>query len=251
MSKTWLVTSAFCKSALLEDCLNHLGRIENHVVIDNHYPIDQIENSARIKQLAEERGCIYVDSGRDLGLHEGINNASRVCGFQHGDIVVGCDPDDRPSSGFVDIISTVMRADPSLAVLGLNFWVIPHRREQDPAPYTDEVIAGHRVMIRAGVEMWTVAGFNWSFVGSTGGMSQHYAYYGGLEASLYHKWHPLGLRLGYLTDVSAESKHVDRNDLKLFDPEYREWKTAHVGGFEGSFQDWLWRAGHGNQAKSG
>lgn len=244
MSKTWLITSAFCKAELLYACLRHLYKEPmpcTHVIIDNHYPVDQAHNSERIKALATIYGCTYVDSGKDLGLHEGINNAALKLGFKPGDVVVGCDPDDRPTPGFIHGIEKVLRADPTLAVLALNFWVIPWRMSQPEQIklFHEEEIAGETVIIRKGVECWTVAGFNWDFVAKAGGFNQPNKYYGGLEIDLYHKWHAQGLRYGYLKNHSADGAVVDREDRKLFDPEYREWKTAHVNGDQRSFKEWL------------
>ena len=49
----------------------------------------------------------------------------------------------------------------------------------------------------------------------------------------------LSMKLVYLKDVSAEFVKVNRNDTRFFDPEYREWKTAHIGGDSRPFGEWL------------
>jgi hypothetical protein len=131
-----------------------------------------------------------------------------------------------------------MLADPSLAVLGLSFWVIPWKREKG-VEFTDEVIAGHKVWIHPSVEMWNICGWNTTFLEEVGGLDQPNGFYGGLEAKLFPQWANRGLRLGYLPDVRSDHVPVDRDNLVFFDPEYRSWKTDHIGGFNGSFLEWL------------
>ncbi len=243
MSKTWLVTPAFCKWEMLHDCLQWIYQQPlppgvEHVIIDQHYPINGAYNRAAIKMLAQNYKCTLVDSGEDLGLHRGLNNAVKALGIKPEDILVGCDPDDRPSPGFIEAIESVMRADPTLAILGLTFWVIPWKREKG-IPFTDEVIAGHNVWIHPTVEMWNACGWNMKFIHSIGGFDQPNAFYGGLEAKLYPRWSEQGLRLGYLPDVRSDAATVNREDKHILDPEYRQWKDAHLAGFERSFEEWL------------
>jgi hypothetical protein len=242
MVKTWIFTPAFARWTLVEDQLKFLykdGPLDaEHVLIDQRYPIDGERNHAELKRLAKEYGLTYVDSGEDLGLHRGFNRAYRIVGVKPGDVCLGVDPDDRPAPGFVSALRDVMLADPSLAILGLSFWVIPWKREQG-VQFTDEVIAGHNVWIHPAVEMINVVAWNTRFLEDIGGIDQPNAFYGGLEAKLYPLWAQRGLRLGYMPDVRSDHVAVDRNDGRLFDPEYRQWKDAHVAGFTGSFEAWL------------
>src|SRR6267154_2065348 len=200
--RTWLITPSFCKWTLLEQQLLFLvgkkGGAE-HVIIDNHYPIQKTKNHENIRSLANEFGCTYVDSGKDLGLHRGINHAAVVLGVKPDDVVIGCDPDDRPSDGFVEATRDVMTADKSIAVLALMFWVIDQRLEQGVA-FKKETIAGREVLIHPSIEMWNICGFNWGLVTSMGGLNQTRPYYGGLESALYGAWHDKKMSLAYLKD---------------------------------------------------
>lgn len=242
MSKTWLVTPAFCKAAMLEDCLKQIYRSSPnvpHVILDQHYPVSKDANRAEIKRLADAYGCIYIDSGKDLGLHKGLNLIVKEMGIGPDDIMVGCDPDDRPTPGFVQAIETVMRSDPSFAVLATNFWVIDWRKSQG-ASLQEEVIAGHAVWVHKSVEMWNICGWNMRLIHDVGGFNQPNAYYGGIEAMLYPEWKARGMRLGYIRDFrSDEGERLNPADARIFDPEYRQYKTDHVAGFPGSFSDWL------------
>lgn len=241
--KTWLVTPSFCKAALLDDYLKHIyltpPKTEfTHVIIDNHYPVDKEQNKKKLKELAREYNCLYVDSGQDLGLHRGLNNAMLRASIRPGDILIGCDPDDRPSPDFLDIMKEVMLADPKLAVCCLSFSVIFDRIKQG-VTFKKMEIAGHDLRVHPGVEMWNIAGFNTHLLGRIGGFSQPNNFYGGIEIDLYKAWTKRDMYYGYLYNVISDALPMDRTNRVFFDPEYRQWKTDHVNGYKKSFELWL------------
>lgn len=239
----WLFTPSFCKWKLLENCLEHVYSSPHmtafrHVIIDNHYPVEKEENHSQLKRLSYNFGCDYVDSGKDLGLHNGINNAMLKMGVKPGDILIGLDPDDRPSPGFIDIFTEVMQSDPDLAIACATFGVI-EQKIKEGVPFQKRTIAGRRILIHPTVEMWNVAAFNTQFIFDIGGFHQPHAYYGGVEIALYPAWSRRSMYYGYLTDINSEYVPVDRSDRNLFDPEYRQWKDAHLAGFKGGFEEWI------------
>ena len=243
MSRTWLITPAFCRAELLHELLTHIyaggsPSVHKHIIFDNHYPLGE-NNSLMLKAVAEDFGCTYVDSGRDLGLHHGINNVARLFEFQPDDIVVGCDPDDRPEVGFAEALTDVLRADPKLAVAACNFSVIDHQRARFGSLYEIKQLAGTTVAYHMQSNMWNVAGFNWRFITQIGGFGQTYPYWGGLEHYLLQRWLPLGMRMCYLLDYRSDLRFVDFDDRKLFDPEYRMWKDDCRKEYKGSFSMWL------------
>lgn len=243
---TWIFTSAFCKAKMLEECLKHLYsdpfleiKPFCHVVIDNHYPINKEKNRERIQELCLQYRCAYIDSGCDLGLHQGLNKAMAIVGVEPDDHLLGCDPDDRPSKGWALAMTQVMTGDPSVAVCGMNFWVLPWKQNQQGA-WKREIINYHRVWIHPGVEMWNVAAFNMKLVRSLGGFSQPNAYYGGIEIALYHEWVKRQMKLVYLIDYSSEAVPVNREDPELYDQIYGKWKIDHaMHGYTGSFESYL------------
>lgn len=245
--KTWLVTPSFCKADLLEDFLKYhypagppsTFGLNSHVIIDNHYPVDKEKNRRKIQELSKDYGCIYVDSGKDLGLHGGLNNMIKNVGISPHDFLIGHDADDRSTPGFFEHIENVMNADPNFAVIALNFGVINQRIKEQPSMFDIQIIGGESVAVHKSVEMFTVAGFNMKFIHDCGGFNQHWGYYGGLEACMFPQWAKRNLKLGYLLNYRSDVVHLDRANPKFFDPQYREWKTAHLGGFTGSFEQWL------------
>lgn len=240
--KTFLFTPAFCKWKMLADCLEHIyktpPRDVEHVIILQHYPVNLEENNQRIRDLAKQYGCTLVDSGSDVGLHNGLNNAMKVVGVTREDYIIGCDPDNRPTPGFIDAFRDVMKADPTIAVLGMNFWVITERFQQ--GKLTEAKIADRAVWLHPNVEMWDVCAFNSGLIHDIGGFSQPNNYYGGLEIYLMRHWVPRGMKLAYLADFRSDHATVDHNDPRLVDQSYREWKISHATkGFSGSFADFL------------
>jgi hypothetical protein len=82
--------------------------------------------------------------------------------------------------------------------------------------------------------MVNVTAFRLDWINSIGGFDQPYAYYGGLECRLSSKFN--GLKLAFLTDFPDAILHGSQ---EFMDKEYRLWKNAHLGGFTGSFKEWL------------
>ena len=238
----YLFTPAFCKPALLEDLLTHLYSKPSikapitHVILDNRYPLNEKD---AIAEVCEDYPVIYFDSGSDLGLHRSVNQALDYFGVQSEDIFMGCDPDDRPSPGTFDAMIDVMKVDPTIGVLGANFSVIREKKATLGDRMPEIQVAGHNLYVHPAVEMWNVAAFSMPLLNSIGGLNQHNEYYGLLEMALYPRWKERGMVLAYLKDYISDAAPVDRSNPALFDTSYAAWKKAHVGGFRGSFGEWL------------
>jgi len=246
--RTFLFTPAFCKAKLLEDCLKHFYMEKKrdpfyaamrHVVIDNHYPVNKERNRDWIKIYCEQYNCLYVDSGKDLGLHEGLNHAMKEVGITREDYMLVCDPDDRPAPGSLKALKQVMKADPKIAVAACVGYDYYHSVRRNSKP---DLIAEHQVFIHNTVEMWNVAAYHVGFIKDIGGFKEIFAYYGGIEAALYDQWKDLGMKLAYLKNFNCDWTPVNKHDPELFDVDYRNWKTAHTSReFDGSFEEFLTR----------
>lgn len=244
MARTFLISPAFAKAALVEDAMeylyssNDLSFIDAHIVIDGWYPIDRKNNRVKIAQSALSRGAYYLDAKYDRGLHRNLNYAVEQFGITEKDLVLGLDFDDRPSPGALRALHNVMHCSGEFGVLGLSFSVIK-QREKEGVFHERKIIAGEEVLIHPSIEMFNVVAFNMAMVKQNGGFNQLFNYYGGLECALLPTMHKMGLRLGYLKNHVSDALEMDRSNLNFFDPEYREWKTAHVGGYQHGFEQWL------------
>jgi hypothetical protein len=244
--RTWLVTSAFCKSELLKDLLAHVYKTPPHnvfhVILDNHYPIDKLENSKSIKRLAHEYDCTYIDNGKDLGLHGSLNNTIKTLGIKSNDLFICLDPDDRPTPGFCDAMRDVMSIDDTIGMLGLNFSVIEMKFEKSKHWYESKQVDNYNVWYHKTLEMINVCAYRMSMVLTANGFQELFEYYGGIESALYPYMKMLGLKLAYLSEYRSDKPWVDRNNPLFFDREYRQWKDDHITNqFRGSFEEWLKR----------
>lgn len=234
---SWIFTPAFCKPELMEDFLSKIEVPKGfyHVMIYDHYPIKKEKNKRAMQQLAKQYGCLFLDSGMNLGLHHALNYGMNSVHVQKTDFYINCDADDRPSPGLFEAMKEVMGAKKKLAILGCSFGKI--QPQIDLLPNVED-IAGHRVIIHPTVDMWNISAINLEFLDSAYGFNEPYAYYGGLESHLYQYWPRQGLRLGYLKDFRSDHTEVAAD---LVDPEFREYKTAHAkhSGYTGSFESYL------------
>lgn len=248
--RKFLITPAFCKAALLRDFMRWIDETQKyedslHIVTDNHYPVDQENNSDAIRGICDRHSAYYIDSGADIGLHKSLNKAIEFFGIQSTSLLVGCDADDRPSPGAINSLFKVMEVDPTIGVLGLQFSVIRDRHAQ--GVLSEETVAGERVWRHPGLEMYNVAAFNMKMIHSMGGFHQPNQYYGGIEVALWPEMQKMGLHLAYLADHCSDAIAVDRSDPKLFDASYGDWKIAHATkGYKGSYGDWIKDSASGN-----
>lgn len=239
----WITTPAFCKAALLEECLKNLYKVNlheqgfTHVVIDGHYPIDKEENRVRIQELCRQYGCHYLDPGKDLGLHGNLNFAVHTLRIGADETLINVDPDDFPQPGSMEKLANAIEINPQYAVIAMSFCLINQRVEEGKLQV---VCANGRILyLHPTVEMFKVAAFNMRFIHSLPNkFHEPWAYYGGLESYLYGEWRKEGLKLGYIQDHCQEVK-LDILDSKYFDQSYRQWKHAHLSGFNGSFEEWI------------
>lgn len=247
MKNNWIVTPAFCKADLLDRCLNNIHRSPTgdkisppgftHVVIDGHYPVNKAENRVEIQKLCQYYGCVYLDPGRDLGLHGNLNYAMNTLNVSAEDGWVGVDPDDFPVPGSIQKLVAVMEMNRTIAVLGLSFDVIYQRIKEGKLQLHQ--VGPHLVYYHPTVEMFKVAAFNLRFIKSLPqGFHEERNYYGGIEAYLHGQWLRQGLRLAYLPE-SCENVVLDKSDPYFCDPEYRLWKDDHLAGYPHSFEQWL------------
>lgn len=241
--KTYLITPAFCKAAMLEGCLDHLYQETpnwmEHIIVDDGYPVDKDDNQERIRQLARERNLLYVDTGSNIGFHKALNFGCKVAGVTQDDLLLLCDPDDRPSPGAMLALEQVMKSDPKIVVGALSFDVI-HNNLKPGVNCREEMRAGHRVWIHETTDMWNVTAYNMNFIHSIGGFDEPFPYYGGIESYLFSHWRKdMNQKLVYLPDHRSDHIVLNKQDSFLFDRSYRLWKDAAVTGYKGSFSEWL------------
>ena len=182
----YLITSCFCKTSLLEDCLQHLyqdfPKDTQHILIDDHYPLHTQVDRLKIRMLAMKYGTRFIETPKNLGLHHAINYVTGVIGLKQEDIIILHDADDRASPGALQALVDVIQ-EPQIAVIGMMFEQI--RNNFNSNGYEETTIHGHRVWLHKSVDMWNIAAYRYEWIESIGGFNEAFAYYGGLESYLY------------------------------------------------------------------
>lgn len=241
-----LVVPSFCKPELLEQCLIHLKpeldanpQVER-VIFSNPYPIRPKATILKTAQLARQFEFLHIVSPGDIGLHNGLNQVVKAKHLGPYDVLIGVDPDDRPTPGFIKAMTETMVLDSKIAVLGLSFKVIAEAKKNSPGLYVEKKVGDYRVWEHRTVEMWNIACYRMFFILGINGFKEQFAYYGGLESALYPEWVKAGMHLSYLADYNSEAAPVDKRDPHYFDQEYKQWKDMHITNqFKGSFDAWL------------
>jgi hypothetical protein len=141
-------------------------------------------------------------------------------------------------------MNEVMDSDPSIAILamsngGMNHNSMPHpatEKKFNQLMQYNKVIAGHNVIIHPSVDMMNCCMIDIDWVLNGGGFHQPKKYYGFIEVSLQKLMQQTNRSLGYLVDYLEA--YDGRLEAYKHD-EYRQWKNAHLSGFNGSLKDWL------------
>lgn len=235
--KIKILTMAFTRPELVEKCIEALYKrgVPNgveHYILDQHYPLpSKAQNSERIKNICIYYGLKYLNAGKNLGYHEGINWAIEQMDLADGDVVVNFDQDAQIAGGSEAWLCAIFRSffvDKTLACVGINNETID--RELKERGFFDES-KNYLVMrfMKAPVVMSIIA-WQVGFIREVGGLKENTLHYGGVEAVMWPYLCERGRRWAvlpaYWEDVSLWHES---------DPEYREWKVKH--GQELSFKE--------------
>lgn len=194
----------------------------NVLIVDNHYPVNVTEGFW--KRAAQELGGTYLDPGRNIGLHEGLNYALREVQAGPADLMLGMDPDTNPLTRGWDtaLINALGIANVGWASLGNNHSE-GEMRERGHTPSTE---GGLRLFTTLAPVVNSICGFKLNWVLSSGGFQEPSAFYGGLECAMWHHMSKTHYRWVFLRDFREGTWTED-----LIDSEYRayKWRHAHEG----------------------
>lgn len=200
------------------------------LLVDNHYPGI---SDGFWASWARELGAFYLDPGRNLGLHHGLNFALTSVGASRDDIMLGIDPDTRPITPGWDAALAQALAIPDVgwASLGNDH----SEGEMATRGFTESQESGLRLKTTKQAVVNSICGFKLCWVKDVGGFQEPAEYYGGVECLMFPMCHKAGFRWVWLQDF-REGKW----DTDLSDPNYRAYKWAHAHkGWKGEFREWL------------
>lgn len=206
-----------------------------HVFLNQHWPIQYEDFERRIKKLAESVNGVYLDSGKNLGLHDGFNWAVNQLGIPDNAGVIGYDPDSYPVTENWDLaMCKVYDANPR--AVWISLWT-PHTSREIEERNTikwSKRFGGIQAVSVKGAHLNSVCMINRGWLRSVGGLTEPSKYYGGLESAMFPK---IGdMEWVYLPDYHEKIWFQDK-----VNPLYRKWKWEHAitNSAPMSFADWL------------
>lgn len=235
----WKITLAYLDAPLLEASLKAHHEMSSpelgvqKVLVDHCWPINPWNHRRSILDLAEGYGYAVIAPFQNMGAHGGFNWAFRNLPIADDDLVIGADGDSIPTTpGWEAAIVKAMQ-DPRFGALSL-FLDVPGLLTQEWAPivtpFSDVQIVKPA---HGGLEMFDVTIWRASFLKACGGILAGSKYYGFVEGPTMNAMKTACLMHGYTRDYKEILRPFDA------DPRYQKWKAAHVGGYQGNFDQWL------------
>lgn len=246
----YTTTLGFCNTDVFRAGMKHYYATAalktEHYFLYNHYPRHKEQNRREAEDICREHGLHFVDGLFDRGLGANTKYLFSQMPLKRGDIILGYDPDARPDRiGWDRDMVEVLNAEKDLAMLSVAFGFTQANIDRGYLKGQRQTIAGHDVFIvdRNCIDMIDVSAWRWETFQVLGGglpVNNSTPYYGHNETPLCYMLSAAGLRYGYMLD------HVESTTFAhLGDPEYQEWKRAHLEGFKGSFAQYLEKYYHG------
>lgn len=239
MSRIFMVSLAYVPSRIATECLKQvyktIGVDPLHLVLHNHYPIEQELNDKLLTTLFDHYDCSQFDLNGNTGLSAGYNFLISQCDLKDDDIVIGLDLDCfAVTQGWGEALVKVLRADPTIAWASLqNQHSVKELQERGFTPHTVDGVLVHEAH-QACVN--SICAWSGKFLNQLGGLKEPNQFYGGLESISMPKVKQLGMKWVYLPMFKEE-----HNDLMTADGCYRHWKWnyAHLKTTLLPFDQWL------------
>lgn len=243
-----IITLGFVSAKTLESTMNHLYEANillkphKHYFLYQHYPLSK--EKTKISQLAtcEKYGMIWVDSGFDRGLHNGMNYLMGQLNLNDDDIVIGLDPDEWPiTRGFDQALEDAL-TDPNYPDMVISYL----RNSTFPPVNYSQLVGGHRAYVfTESIAATNVAAFKAGWFKQIGGWWEPTTHYGYLEVHINSKIQETKKTRCVLEDVRC----VNVGPIEGYVPQdelYRQYKGCQANWTsKESFEDWLKKNGRG------
>lgn len=235
VQKKWAVILGFANEATANRTLAAVKATRSAtdidwLLVDNHYP--EISDGFWAS-WAKELGAEYLDPGRNLGLHHGLNFALTAVNADRADLMLGVDPDTRPlTDGWDDALMQALAIpDVGWASLGNDH----SEGEMRIRGFSESQESGLRLFTTKTAVVNSICGFKLSWVKDVGGFQEPSAYYGGVEGMMFPMCHKARLRWVWLRDFREGKWETDLSDY-----DYKAYKWAHAHkGWPGEYSEWL------------
>jgi hypothetical protein len=241
MKKVYAITLGFARPEIISNTIFHYYRTRmhletKHLIIDQHYPLpSELECTKNLLRLCMEREMQYYDPGVNLGLAKGINFALSKIPDLKNSIVIGYDPDVVPVTPGWDVaLIQCLRLYPEVAwaSLGNDF----SEREMRERSYTEKLTElGVLYYVNRPV-LNSICAWDGAWLAEVGGITEHNAYYGGLETHMFPKL--VNRKWAFIKDYREIRNEATQG---AEDSDYHKYKMdhAHHGKWPGDFKSWL------------
>jgi len=232
MSKICVVTLGFMNWRIISESFKQLYATKTaewkHLVLDQHYPLNEKENRDNLKAICKDYGAELFDAGKNLGLHNGVNYLlSKAKGSE---IVIGYDPDSFPNRiGWDTALTKVINPTVVWSTLG------------NPRSLVELKARGYEERVVDNITLWrtkravvnSVCAWYIPWLDEVG-LTEPRAFYGLLEMEMFDKLR--GKEWVFLPEYT-ESDHLRLHH----DKDYVLYKWAHaiLKVWDGDFKTWL------------
>ena len=233
-TKLWTITLLYNRPAIVQEAIGQYyktrglgGEGFQHVFVQHHYPFDKKRTREETKKVCEGVGGLYLDPGKNLGLHDGFNWAMAQLPIEDHHYVIMYDGDNFPvNPGWDDALVRTLFYDEKLTWTTL--WNPEIKNTHGRLRWERRTIVDHiRVWTPSAPYVKTVSAWKAGRLKEIGGFSEPTGYWGHLESAMHNKIRPRGWLDAFLPDYYESSAPSHR-----IDPEYHAWKVAHAHTFK-------------------
>lgn len=205
-----------------------------HYFLNQHYPMREHHNTPELQAICRDYNVEWMDAGKNLGLHEGLNFMARELKIKGSDHVLGYDPDSWPvSPGFdMALYTCFQKSDVAWASL-MGERSVGELKHKGGARYN---ISQVRVQETREAIVNSICMWNYDFIIRAGGFKEPNAFYGGIEVMLWPDLQVQKKKWVFTEDWKEEDKLHHEHDREY---QIYKWKHAHEGTWRGDFESYL------------
>jgi hypothetical protein len=238
----YAITLGFMPARIIERSLRAYSSTRNpvlpyrHVIVDHHYPVDKERNRVELRAVCDALGAEYLDPGRNLGLHGGINWALTQLAPADDDIIIGYDGDSLPISDGWDM--ALVRAIHGGRNVVWSSLMNPRSEADLRARGFDRSLADGYIelhLTRTAV-VNSICAWRFGWLRSVGFLDEPLQWYGHLEAAMWAKLRATGKQWAFLPGWRETDDLRDMHDRAYV---VYKWHYSHLRDTTLDFESWL------------
>lgn len=249
-TRVWVLMNVFNRADICAEAMEQAYKTRwlggagwTHVWLNQHYPVRKRSNTKKMRDLCVEYGGLWMDAGRNIGLHEGLKYMFNRLPIADTDYILMLDPDNYPTNpGWDDALVRVLHYDPKIGQATL--WqpaVRDHEKNINWGP--ERIVDGIKVRVCNQAFVRTVTCWRAGDIRKVGQWDEPCAFWGHLESVMTQRFTSRGFQDVYLPDFFESSAPSHR-----IDPEYQQYKVAHAHHrtWTGDLESYLRHLGKGH-----